>query len=69
MRLRHIDLLSKLPRQQLLGQWRECVALIGNGFGKKHKTVDYVFKYSDKRLIKYASQVYKHILYLVYNHD
>jgi len=62
MRLWHIDLLSKLPRQQLLGQWRECTALIGNGFGKKHKTVDYVFKYSDKRLMKYASQVYDEMI-------
>ena len=62
MRLWHIDLLSKLPRQQLLGQWRECIALIGNGFGKKHKTVDYVFKYSDKRLMKYTSQVYEEMI-------
>ena len=43
MRLWHEKLISKLPRQQLLGQHRECCALRGNGWGKKHATVDYVF--------------------------
>lgn len=36
MRLWHEELISKLPRQQLLGQHRECCALRGNGWGKKH---------------------------------
>jgi uncharacterized protein (TIGR02328 family) len=35
----------KIARQQLLGQHRECCALRGNGWGKKHSTVDYVFEY------------------------
>ena len=39
MRLWHQDLISKLPRPQLLGQHRECCALRGNGWGKKHATV------------------------------
>ena len=39
MRLWHEELISKLPRQQLLGQHRECCALRGNGWGKKHATV------------------------------
>ena len=34
MRLWHEELISKLPRQQLLGQHRECCALRGNGWGK-----------------------------------
>lgn len=34
MRLWHEDLLEKLPRQQLLGQHRECCALRGNDWGK-----------------------------------
>ena len=46
MRLWHEDLIGKLPRSQLLGQHRECCALRGNGWGKKHATVDYVFSYS-----------------------
>lgn len=35
MRLWHEDLIHKLPRQQLLGQHRECCALRGNGWAKK----------------------------------
>lgn len=34
MRLWHQELISKLPRQQLLGQHREIAALRGNGWGK-----------------------------------
>ena len=45
MRLSHEELISKLPRQQLLGQHREYCALRGNGWGKKHATVDYVFEH------------------------
>lgn len=43
MRLWHYALIPHLPRQQLLGQHRECCALRGKGWGKKHATVDYVF--------------------------
>lgn len=43
MRLWHEKLINKLPRQQLLGQHRECCALRGKGWSKKHKVVDYVF--------------------------
>ena len=53
MRLWHEELISKLPRQQLLGQHRECCALRGNGWGKKHATVNYVFEYEPYLLFKY----------------
>lgn len=53
MRLWHEDLISKLPRQQLLGQHRECCALRGNGWKRSHKTVDYVFTYSPYKLYQY----------------
>ena len=43
MRLWHQDLIPLLPRQQLLGQHRECCALRGKGWGRKHAIVDYVF--------------------------
>lgn len=33
MRLWHEVLIPKLPRQQLLGQHRECCALRGKGWG------------------------------------
>ena len=46
MRLWHEQIIHLLPKNQLLGQHRECCALRGNGWNKKHKTVDYVFKYS-----------------------
>lgn len=57
MRLWHQDLLPKLPRQQLLGQWRECIALLGNGWGKKHRIVDYVFTYDKQTLADYTALV------------
>lgn len=45
MRLWHQALIPLLPRQQLLGQHSECSALRGNGWGKKHASVDYVFEH------------------------
>lgn len=57
MRLWHQDLIPKLPRAQLLGQHRECCALRGNGWGKKHQTVNYVFHYSPIKLFDYHQLV------------
>ncbi len=59
MRLWHQDLIPYLPRQQLLGQHRECCALRGKGWGKKHSVVDYVFKYSPDWLVAYHYHVMK----------
>ena len=53
MRLWHQELISKLPRQQLLGQHRECCALRGKGWGKKHSVVNYVFEYDPGVLVAY----------------
>lgn len=53
MRLWHQDLIPKLPRQQLLGQHRECAALRGGGWGKPHATVNYVFEHSPYKLYQY----------------
>ena len=53
MRLWHQALIPLLPRQQLLGQHRECCALRGKGWGRKHATVDYVFKYRPDYLVVY----------------
>ncbi|MBC6720461.1 TIGR02328 family protein [Treponema sp. Marseille-Q4130] len=53
MRLWHQDMINKLPRQQLLGQHRECCALRGNGWGRPHATVNYVFNYSPYLLYRY----------------
>lgn len=57
MRLWHENLIPNLPRQQLLGQHRECCALRGNGWGRNHSTVNYVFKYSPSRLVAYHNKV------------
>lgn len=53
MRLWHEKLIPLLPRQQLLGQHRECCALRGRGWKKRHATVDYVFTYSPYKLYQY----------------
>lgn len=57
MRLWHEDLIGHLPRPQLLGQHRECCALRGNGWGKKHATVDYVFTYRQYVLYQYHTLI------------
>ena len=57
MRLWHEQIIHLLPKNQLLGQHRECCALRGNGWKKKHKTVDYVFLYSPYYLFIYHSLV------------
>lgn len=53
MRLWHEEIIKFLPRQQLLGQHRECCALRGNGWGRAHATVNYVFSYSPYKLFQY----------------
>lgn len=53
MRLWHEDLIKVLPDMQLKGQHRECCALRGKGWGRKHSTVDYVFKYPIENLVVY----------------
>lgn len=59
MRLWHEALLPYLPRQQLLGQHRECCALRGKGWGKKHAIVNYVFEYPYLKLYQYHLEVMK----------
>lgn len=57
MRLWHESLISSLPRQQLLGQHRECCALRGRGWGRPHSVVNYVFDHSPEHLIAYHFKV------------
>lgn len=54
MRLWHQKIIPYLNRQHILAQWREVVGILGNGWGKKHKTIDYAFQYSENRLITFA---------------
>ncbi len=57
MRLWHEKLIPYLSNQRLSGQHRECCALRGLGWGRKHKTVDYAFKYDRFRLYLYHMKV------------
>ncbi|WP_211747145.1 TIGR02328 family protein [Paenibacillus sp. Marseille-Q4541] len=69
MRLWHEDLIGKLPRAQLLGQHRECCALRGNGWGKKHATVNYVFEYHPMKLVRYHLLIIQEMKNRGYNVD
>lgn len=57
MRLWHKDMISKLPRMQLLAQHRECTALRGKGWGKKHSVVNYVFEHPYSMLYSYHEKI------------
>ncbi|MFB4166675.1 TIGR02328 family protein [Virgibacillus sp. JSM 102003] len=67
MRLWHEELIPFLPGQQLLGQHRECCALRGNGWGKTHSTVNYVFNYSPYMLFLYHLKVIQEMKRRGYN--
>ncbi|HPM74189.1 MAG TPA: TIGR02328 family protein [Saccharofermentans sp.] len=69
MRLWHVDMLGDLSNQRILGQHRECCALRGNGWGRKHSTVDYVFKYDPIYLYVYHCEVMDEMKRRGYNYD
>ena len=69
MRLWHQDLIRHLPRQQLLGQHRECCALRGAGWGRNHSVVNYVFTYEPERLVAYHYLVMEEMRRRGYNPD
>ena len=57
MRLWHKDLISVLPREQLVAQWRELSAIAGNLSTKgtpNHILVNKVLKYPREHFISYA---------------
>lgn len=60
MRLWHKDLIPGLPRQQLLGQWREC-CLIAKNIAEKgtpnHLLVNKVMEYPREHFVTYAAHV------------
>ena len=69
MRLWHYRLIPHLPRQQLLGQHRETTALRGNGWGKFHSVVDYVFTHPYGMLYNYHMLVMDEMMGRGYNID
>lgn len=69
MRLWHQDLIPYLPRQFLLAQHRECCALRGRSWGRKHSTIDYVFRYPPSHLFLYHCEVLNEFISRRYNYD
>jgi uncharacterized protein (TIGR02328 family) len=69
MRLWHQSLIPYLDRQRLLGQHRECAALRGKGWGKKHATVDYVFRHNPACLVAYHYLIMDEMKRRGYNPD
>ena len=57
MRLWHEAMIPYLDRQRLLGQHRECAALRGAGWGKRHSVVNYVFTEPPEKLVAYHKLV------------
>ena len=57
MRLWHQSLIPYLDNKRLLGQHRECCALRGKGWGKKHSVVNYVFKHPYRNLYHYHLKI------------
>ena len=61
MRLWHKDLIDSLPRKQLLGQWRECCAIIKNIKEKgapNHLLVNKIMDYDLKHFYTYGLYVF-----------
>ena len=64
MRLWHKDLISVLPRQQLLGQWRECCAIahnIATTGTPNHMLVNKVILYPVGHFWKYGHLVWQEL--------
>ena len=73
MRLWHKDLISVLPRQQLLGQWREC-CLIAKNIAEKctpnHILVNKITEqYDITHFKRYCKEVYDEMLKREYKCD
>lgn len=67
MRLWHQELIPYLDNKRLLSQHRECCALRGKGWGKKHSVVDYVFKHPPAYLFCYHHHVMVEMSWRGYN--
>ena len=60
MRLWHKDLIPYLPRQQLLGQWRECCLIaksIAENGTPNHLLVNKIMDYSPSHFFRYCALV------------
>lgn len=60
MRLWHVSLISALPREQLVSQWRECSAIAGKiqtSGTPNHVLVNFVTDYDFDHFISYAHYI------------
>ena len=65
MRLWHKDLISALPRQQLLSQWRECCCIVVNiqKYGTpNHLLVNKILNYNNSHFYEYCCLVCEEML-------
>lgn len=65
MRLWHKDLLPVLPRQQLLGQWRECCAIaksIAEKGTPNHILVNRIMDYPLEHFYRYCGRVFSYMV-------
>lgn len=60
MRLWHKDTHPVLSKQRLLGQHRECCAMRGLGWNKKHSTVQYALDDEYEALVAYSITLMKY---------
>ena len=70
MRLWHKDLIPVLPRKQLLGQWRECCAIMANiakNGTPNHVLVNKIMDYPISHFYWYATDVYGEMKLRGYN--
>lgn len=72
MRLWHKDLIPYLPRQQLLGQWRECCLIAKNikvDGTPNHVLVNRILEYPISHFVRYARQIYFEMKHRGYGPD
>lgn len=72
MRLWHKDLIPYLPKQQLLGQWRECCCIAKNIHDKgtpNHILVNKIMDYPIEHFFRYGYRVWKEMRSRQYNVD
>ena len=72
MRLWHKDLITSLPRQQLIAQWRECCCIAKNIFEKgtpNHILVNKIINYDMKHFYTYGLYVCVEMIHRGYKCD
>lgn len=72
MRLWHKDLIPVLPKQQLLGQWRECCCIARNiavNGTPNHLLVNKIMDYPPEHFNRFAGIVRDEMLHRGYNCD